>query len=109
MNKVPKAIPEKLLSDKEFVIEVFRNTPLDFPLLKDLPPKLQKDKDVIKEAAKYFSFNAFYAPKEVRNDIDLILFLAPYATISGQWEKYYFSPPIVLLNPCPIPLGTTKK
>ena len=92
LNKVPKVIPERLLADKEFVIEVFRNIPLNFPLLKDLPPKLQKDKDVIKEATKCFSLNAFYTPKEVRNDKDLILFLAPYASKSGEWGRYYFSP-----------------
>ena len=91
LNKVPKVIPEKLFADKEFVIEVLRLIPLKFPLLKDLPPKTQKDKDVIKEAAKCFSLNAFYAPKEVRNDKDLILFLAPYASKSGSWGKYYFS------------------
>ena len=92
LNKVPKIIPEKLLSDKEFVIEVFRNIPLKVPLLMDLPPKLQKDKEVILEAAKCFSFNAFFTPKEIRLDKGLILSLAPYATISGEWGKYHFSP-----------------
>lgn len=91
LNKIPKVVPEKLLSDKEFVIEVFKNIPLNFPLLKDLPLKTKKDKDVIMEAAKAYSLNAFFTPKEALGDKELAIFLAPYIAKKADYGSYYVS------------------
>lgn len=91
LNKVPKVVPETFLSDKEFVIEAFKRIPMNFPLLQVLPPKTKTDKDVIMAAAKAYSINAFFAPKEALSDKELVLFLAPHITKKGYYGNYYFS------------------
>ena len=89
LSKVPKAIPDKLLGNKDFVMGVLERIPLQFALLEVLPEKLKNDKDVIFLALQKYPANFFSVPEKLLNDKKFVLSVLPFVLIEGHFPKPY--------------------
>ena len=80
LSKVPKVIPEKLLGNKEFVLEVLKSIEITFPLLEFVSKTLQKDKDIIDAALKQNVENWRFIPKDFLYKKDVFLLVLNYVS-----------------------------
>ena len=78
LSKVPKVIPDKMLGNKEFVLEVLNKIEITFPILQFVSKTLQKDKDVIAEALKHNVENWKFIPKDILYKKDIFLLVHSY-------------------------------